>query len=89
MEYRNEEVHDEQGSSQQQNQGDAKGKAEEKNDGGAISGIPKSEIEGSDADQDRGAESSIEEETQQTVKRNHWNSITFDYDDFLGGLTPA
>lgn len=99
MEYRNEEVHGGQGSSQQESHSNGERKEQGRNDGGAAqSGIPKSETEGSDADKDRGGEPSIGEETQDDeleaknqsgLKRNHWNSITFDYDDFFGGLTPA
>lgn len=93
MEYLNENDQDEQGSSKKENGGNG-----ERNDEGALSGIPKSEIEGSDADQDWDGEPSIQKRGQDedeevrgftATKRNHWNSITFDYDDFLGGLSPA
>lgn len=100
MDYKDENLQNEQGSVQlereeQQNKaGEQKGEKE-------LGIIPGSEVNGSDADEDRGGEPSIEyteikntvylDDEVQIIKAKHscWNSITFDKDDFFSGLVPA
>ena len=101
MEYKDENLQEEQGSMQRQSQvNDQFNEAEEqeKNSGGAGI-VPTPEVKGSDADQDRGGESSLEDVeasedrddyiSSRKSKRRSWNSITFDHDDFVSGLMPA
>lgn len=102
MDHKDEKLQAEQGSMQQQTQrNDQHNKTEEKHDDEQMSLVPSSDVRGSDADIDREGEPSMEEtESQNTAhlddeiennraKRSSWNSITFDVDDFFGGLAPA
>lgn len=102
MDYKDENLQNEQGSMQQQTQRNGQhNQAEEQKGEKEVGIIPASEVKGSDADQDRDGEPSLEDtdvetseyqqdETQNLkTKRSYWNSITFDTDDFFGGLAPA
>jgi hypothetical protein len=66
--------------------------------------VPAPQAQGSDADKDRGGEPSIDNNDDDfdskdnddeeiipglRARNNPWNSITFDADDFFGGLVPA
>lgn len=101
MEYQDENLQEEQGSMQRQTQSNEEFSeaAEQAKNGGGTGIVPSSEVKGSDADQDRSGEPSLEdveasEEKDDYIpsekpKRSSWNSITFDYDDFASGLMPA
>lgn len=101
MEYTDENLHEEQGSMQRQTQlNDKFNETEERENNSGVTGIiPASEVKGSDADQDRNGEPSLEDIedsgdqddyiSNEKTKRSSWNSITFDHDDFVSGLMPA
>jgi len=97
MENKKEKLQNEQGSVQRQTQKNEQ-YCEEANQSESTSIVPTSQVKGSDADSDR--EGSLERDEEMPegiddekiipgIKRNPWNSITFDSDDFFGGFAPA
>lgn len=104
MENKKEKLQNEQGSVQRQTQKNEQ-YGEEVNQSESTSIVPTSQVKGSDADKDREGKASLERAERERdeempegiddekiipgIKRNPWNSITFDSDDFFGGFAPA